>query len=144
MSFTRLIYHIVFRTKHSIPAITEKHETELYSYILGYMKNKGYHLYRIGGMPDHIHLLASIPPTISLAEFVRDLKASTSKMLKNNPKFPNFVGWNNGYAAFTYSPNEKDMICNYIKNQKKHHESRTLADEYKEYAQDLGIAIEKL
>lgn len=142
MSFTKLIYHIIFRTKHSIPAIVERHETELYAYILGYMKNKEYHLYRIGGMPDHIHLLVSIPPTISLSEFVRDLKASTSKMLKDNPKFPNFPGWNNGYAAFSYSPNEKDMICNYIKNQKEHHKSKTFVDEYKEYAQSLGIAIE--
>lgn len=143
MSFTQLIYHIVFRTKYSIQAITERYETELYAYILGYMRNKGYHLYRIGGMPDHVHLLVSIPPSVSLSEFVRDLKASTSKMLRDNPRFPNFQGWNNGYAAFTYSSNEKDMICNYIKNQKAHHKSRTFVDEYKEYAQSLGIAIDE-
>ena len=139
MSFTKLIYHIIFRTKCSVPAISEKYETELYAYILGYIRNKGYFLYRIGGMPDHIHMLVSMPPAISLSEFVRDIKACTSKMLRNNPKFPMFQGWNSGYAAFTYSPNEKDMIVHYIKNQKAHHKSRTFVDEYKEYAQSLGI-----
>lgn len=139
MSFTKLIYHIVFRTKNSIPAITEKYEKELYAYVLGYMRNKQYHLYRIGGMPDHIHILLSLPPTITLSEFVRDLKASTSKMLKGNSKFPLFIGWNSGYAAFTYSPNEKDMIVNYIKNQKVHHKSKTLVEEYSEYTKELGV-----
>lgn len=140
MSFTKLIYHIIFRTKHSVPAILEKHETELYAYILGYMRNKQYKLYRIGGMPDHVHMLVSIPPTIALSEFVRDIKACTSKMLKDNLKFPLFQGWNNGYAAFTYSLNEKEKIINYIKN---HHKSRSFVDEYREYSQELGFSIDK-
>ena len=95
-------------------------------------------------MPDHIHLLVSIPPNISVSEFVRDIKACTSKMLKDNPKFPNFYGWNTGYAAFTYSPNEKPKIENYIKNQKKHHNSKNFVDESVEYIQSLGLSIDEV
>ncbi len=39
MSYTRLLYHIVFRTKESQKTINEKHEKELYAYILGFIKN---------------------------------------------------------------------------------------------------------
>ena len=57
MSYTQTFYHIVLRTHCSIPAIVEDHERELYSYMLGFINNKGARLYRIGGMPDHVHLL---------------------------------------------------------------------------------------
>ena len=140
MSFSQLYYHIIFRTKSNVPAIFERHEKELYAYILGYMRNKGYHLLRIGGMSDHIHMFVSLPPQVAVSEFVRDLKASTSKMLKENPKFPVFDGWSVGYAAFSYSQNEKDMVINYIKNQKEHHKIKTLAEELR----DLGIAEDML
>ena len=141
MSFAKLIYHIVFRTKNSVPAIVEAHEAELYAYIAAYMKNKQYHLYCLGGMPDHLHILVSIPPNVSVSEFVRDVKACTSKMLKDNPNFPTFYGWNSGYGAFSYSPNEMPMIENYIKNQKRHHKSKNFVDESIEYMQSLGLSI---
>ena len=60
MSYTQTYYHIVLRTHCSVPAIVEEHERELYSYILGFTKNKGGHLYRIGGMPEHVY---STPPS---------------------------------------------------------------------------------
>ena len=71
MSYTRLLYHIVFRTKHSVPAIEIAHEGELYSYIWGFIKNKDSILYRIGGMPDHIHLLIELSVKLALADFMR-------------------------------------------------------------------------
>ena len=60
MSYTNLVYHIVFRTYRSIPAIDEEHERELYAYAHGYITRHRAKLYRIGGMPDHVHLLVSL------------------------------------------------------------------------------------
>ena len=60
MSYTRFLYHIVFRTKCSMNVISESHEKDLYAYIYGFIKNKGAVLYRISGMPNHIHLLVDI------------------------------------------------------------------------------------
>ena len=42
-----------------------------------------------------------------------------------------FYGWQDAYAAFTYSIREKDMIIEYIKKQKEHHKKETFYDEYK-------------
>ena len=130
MSYTKLYYHIVFRTKNSRAAINEKHEKDLYKYIWGIVKNKNCKLFRIGGMPDHIHLLMEMPPTIALADFIRDLKTSTNKyMCDHKEQFPLFDGWGKSYCALTYSESGKDNIINYIKGQKQHHEKMSLQHE---------------
>ena len=60
MSYTKLIYHIVFRTKYSVKAINKDNERDLYAYIYGIATNYDAYVYRIGGMPDHIHILITI------------------------------------------------------------------------------------
>lgn len=143
MSYTQTFYHIVLRTHCSIPAIVEEHERELYSYMLGFINNKGARLYRIGGMPDHIHLFVSLPATLAMSKFVQELKIATSKWLKENPHFPLFNGWTKEYAGFSYSLRDKDMIVVYIAKQKKHHHSVAFADEYRTFLVENGIEIKE-
>ena len=132
MSYTRLLYHIVFRPLHSTPAITVEHEELLYRYIWGLIKRKNCILYRIGGMPDHIHLLVDIRPTISVSDFMRDLKTASQKgMQDNSDKFPFFCGWGKSYCAISCSESAKERIINYIKGQKLHHRRISFVDEIK-------------
>ncbi len=141
MSYTKLLYHIIFRTKRSEQTINEMHEKELYAYIMGFIKNKKSHLYRIGGMPDHIHLLVDIHPSIALSDFMRELKVATSKWLKMNENFPYFTGWGESFAAFSYNEKEKDMISNYIKKQKEHHNKVTFEEELRTILKENNIEI---
>jgi len=60
---------------------------------MGTVNNLKGKLYRIGGMPDHIHILVSVPPTMALSEFMRRVKRSSSEWLITNTHFPNFAGW---------------------------------------------------
>lgn len=143
MSYTKLLYHIVFRTKNSKKSISEQHENELYAYILGMINNKKSKLYRIGGMPDHIHLLVDIHPTYAVSDFMRELKEYSSKWLLCNPNFPFFDGWAISFAAFSYNLREKDIIINYIKNQKKHHKKASFEEEYRKFLIENGIAIDE-
>lgn len=141
MSYTKLYYHIVFRTYRSGLTINIEHERELYAYMMDCINNMGAKLFRVGGMPDHIHLFVSLPATLTVAEFVQKLKASSSKWLKANPNFPMFDGWGREYAAFSYCERDKDMIVNYIKNQKKHHANVSFPDEYRNFLTDNGVVI---
>ena len=143
MSYTQTFYHIILRTHGSIPAITEEHERELYSYMLGVVNNVGGRLYRVGGMPDHVHLFVSLPATLAMSKFVQELKVSTSKWLKANPHFPLFEGWSKEYAGFSYSLRDKDMIVGYIAKQKEHHHSKAFAKEYREFLTENGIEIKE-
>ncbi|MDE5919516.1 MAG: IS200/IS605 family transposase, partial [Duncaniella sp.] len=93
MSHTSLTYHIVFSTYRRMKVIDILHERELYKYIYDFSKNRGIFIRRIGGMPDHIHILCDIPAKIAVAEYVKLLKAETSKFLRVNPHFPQWVKW---------------------------------------------------
>ena len=143
MSYTKLLYHIVFRPKNSIPAIPIEHEEILYRYIWGFIKNKSAILNRIGGMPDHIHLLVQIPPTLSLADFMRDLKTSTHRYIyEQKDKFPLFDGWGKSYCALSCSIRDKERIVEYIKNQKEHHQKVGFQDELLKLLKDNGVEVD--
>lgn len=143
MSYTQLLYHIVFRTKGNKKTINEQNEKELYAYIFGYIKNKKSILYRINGTENHIHLLIDLHPTLSLSGFMRDLKEASSKWLKQNSNFPMFEFWAEGYGAFTYSKKEKDTIINYIKNQKEHHKTVSFKEEFRAFLEENGVEIDE-
>ena len=138
MSYVQLLYHIVIRTKCSEAVLPNERADELYRYIWGIIKNHNGVLYRINGMPDHVHILVSLPPTIALSDFMREMKAETSKMLKKTAGFENFRAWGEGYAALTYSLRDKDLIVNYIKKQREHHSINSFKEEYINFIKEMG------
>ena len=140
MAYTYLLYHIVIRPKASRPVIPEEHEKELYSYIWGICKEKSCTLHRINGMPDHVHMLVEIHPTISVSDFVRDVKVSAHSWIQQHrEKFPNFESWSKGYCALTCSEQDKEMVKKYIMGQKEHHKTICFCDEYKTLLREFGI-----
>lgn len=143
MSYTTSYYHIVFRTRRSERTITEDHERELYAYIYGIAKNLRCQTYRIGGMPDHVHMFVSLPSTLPLAEFVQRVKTDSSKWMKANPNFPYFNGWGREYAGFSYSLRDKDMIVGYIMRQKEHHQRVSFAEEYRAFLEENGMTVDE-
>lgn len=143
MSYTTSYYHIVFRTRRSERTILEDHERELYAYIYGIAKNLQCQTYRIGGMPDHVHMFVSLPPTLPLAEFVQRVKTDSSKWMKANPNFPYFNGWGREYAGFSYSLRDKDMIVGYIMRQKEHHRQVSFAEEYRSFLEENGMTVDE-
>ncbi|MCR4965268.1 MAG: IS200/IS605 family transposase [Bacteroidales bacterium] len=143
MSYTTCYYHIVFRTYRSEKTIPEEHERELYAYLYGIAKNLKCKTYRIGGMPDHIHIFASLPSTLPLSSFVQKIKTQSSKWLKTNHHFPDFHGWGHEYAGFSYSARERDMIVGYITRQREHHRQLTFSEEYRLFLEENGILIDE-
>ncbi|MGM9845143.1 MAG: IS200/IS605 family transposase [Muribaculaceae bacterium] len=140
MSFTKLNYHIVFSTKMREQTIIEAYERDFYAYALGVVNAQGGHLYRIGGMPDHVHILVALKPEQSVSNFVQQLKQSTSRWLRENPNFRHWKGWENGYCAFTCSPVDISNIVDYIKGQKQHHRRVAFIDEYRSWLIVNGVS----
>jgi len=142
-SYRQILYHLIFRTKNGTKALVQEHSRELYAYLMGIIKNKNCFLYRINGMEDHIHILCDLHPTIALADYVRDIKTSSSIWLKQSGKSPDFIGWADGYAALTYAWKDKEMIVNYIKNQQEHHKFESFNDELRRLLKEHGIEIDE-
>ena len=134
---------MIFKTKNSRKTLLQEYSGDLYAYSMGIIKNKGCYLYRINGMEDHVHIFCDLHPTIALADFMRDIKTSSSIWLKQTGKFPKFEGWAEGYAAFTYAWKDKEIIIDYIKNQQVHHKKESFEDELRRLLKEHGIEVDE-
>jgi REP element-mobilizing transposase RayT len=142
-TFTQILYQIVFSTKNAENTMVLAETEEMYKYIWGLLKNKKCTLYRLNGTENHLHIVTHVHPTISISSLVKDIKVSSSVWLKEKGIFPQFVAWQEGYGAFTYHINQKNVLVNYVKNQREHHQKKTFKDEFKELLVEHGIEYDE-
>jgi len=142
-TYTQIIYQVVFSTKNRERTLSANSRPELYKYISGILSNKKCHLYRIGGVEDHIHIVLHVHPSIALSNLVKDIKLATTEYIKKERIFLNFGGWQNGYGAFTYSTKEKDRLIEYVKNQELHHRSVSFKEEYLDLLNEHQIEFDE-
>ncbi len=127
-TLTNLLYHSVFSTKIRREMITPELADELFPYIGGIIRNEKGRLITIGGMPDHVHLLARFPPSISVSDMLRKIKSNSSKFA-NTKQLGTHFQWQRGYAAFSVSESAVEQVSNYIANQAGHHKKMSFKDE---------------
>lgn len=116
---------------------------KLFQYIWGILKNKNCHLYQIGGVDDHLHIVTHLHPSIALADLIKNIKLASTAHIKSNGLFPLFDGWQDGYGAFTYSIAAKENLINYVRNQEEHHRKKTFREEYKELLLEHDIEFDE-
>ncbi len=129
-TYTNLITHNVFSTKERRPLIDEDFRVELHKYLGGLVKELKGKPIKIGGMPDHVHVLASLPPTVSTSDAMRFIKANSSKWVSE--KFNKPFEWQKGYGAFSVSRSGMERVAEYIENQVEHHKKRNFRAEFLE------------
>lgn len=142
-TYTQIYYHIVFSTRSREPVLAAQRRDELFRFMWGILKNKQSHLYRINGVQDHLHILTSLHPTMSLAGLVKSLKLASSAWIKEKQAFPNFSYWQDGYGAFTHSHAEKARIVDYIKTQAEHHKKVSFHDELRKLLAEAGVEFDE-
>ena len=119
--------HIVFSTRERVAMIKGDRGKRLHGYLIGVAKNVGITMIAIGGMPDHIHLLVSLPGDVSVAKAVNLFKSNSSKWM--NEHKPGFA-WQKGYGAFSVSASNLDSVKEYVLNQAEHHKKRDFQQEF--------------
>lgn len=140
MSYVTSYYHFVFCTYKRRMTIPEAYERDLYAYIFGIIKNKNCQLIRIGGTPNHIHLLVNLNAEMAPSRFAQIVKQSSSRWMHQNEKFRHFECWGKEYFAFSKSQEDVATIKNYIANQKQHHcMGRSFDDELKQLMEESGF-----
>lgn len=141
MSYRQEIYHAVISTHSRRMTITNDNRTELYKYIWSYLKSRKCYLYRIGGIPNHIHILFDKNPKITVPDLMRDLKMSASKWMKQNRAlFPNFDAWGHEYFCISRSYEQVEQLKTYIMNQQEHHRRESFDDELNRMLRDIGLS----
>ena len=142
-TYTQILYQIVFGTKYREKVLLKDGRDELFKYITGLIKNKNCHLYIINGVENHIHIVTHLHPTVSLSSLVKDIKLASSIYIKENNLFKDFINWQEGYGAFTYSMKEKDRLIEYVKNQVEHHRKKSFREEYVKLLDEHGIEFDE-
>jgi putative transposase len=96
----------------------------------------------IGGVEDHVHILTSCSPRVALADFVRDIKANSSKWLHED-QGQNGFAWQTGYGAFTVGNSQVGAVREYIHAQREHHRQRSFEDEFRAMLVRNGIEFDE-
>ncbi len=125
-----LLVHFTWSTAGREPWINPDWHDPLYRFIGGIMNNKKAKLLGAGGMHDHIHLYASLPSTLSIADFVNAVKSNSSRWVHQTYRNALAFAWQEGYGAFSVSKSEERKVIEYIRNQESHHRKRTFKEEF--------------
>ena len=135
--------HLIFRIKSSCRPFDVLDLPRIFAYIGGIIRNIGAIAYEIGGMPDHIHILASLPKDRSLADFVRTIKTNSSRWIKTLGGSNSRFSWQSGYGAFSVSVSLKERTREYIKNQHVHHKGCSFKEEYIKILEMHGLKYDE-
>ena len=140
-SFTSINVHIIFHIKSGGVPMEENHLPRIFDYIGGTIRSMSGISFIVGGRSDHIHILCSAPVSISLSDFVRGIKANTSRWIKRiDGRYSDF-SWQAGYGAFSVSESNKDIVIKYIKNQKEHHNNQSAFEKFRLFIQKHGFDV---
>jgi len=129
-SFVSCLIHCVWSTKNREPWLIPDLRERLWPYLGGIAKQNQMKTLAIGGAADHVHILLSLPATLSVAKAVQLLKGNSSKWIRETfPKMSSFA-WQEGYGAFSVGISGVDATMTYINNQTEHHPKRTFREEF--------------
>ena len=142
-TYTQIYIQIVFAVKGRQNLIAKENREELHKFITGIVTNRGQKLFAVFAMPDHVHILVSIGPTILISDLVRDIKAGSSKFINDSNWINGKFNWQEGYGAFSYSKSSVDSVVKYILNQEEHHKKKKFKEEYLDLLEKFEIEYDQ-
>jgi len=125
MPYWRLFYHFVWGTKNKEPLIEPEWEKSLHNVIAAKSTGLEAFVHAVGGIEDHIHLVVSVPPKISLSTFVGQVKGNSSHFVNHELDVKTHFLWQTEYGVVSFGGRMLDTVVRYAKNQRKHHTDRT-------------------
>jgi putative transposase len=125
-TYTEIYFHFVWATKGREAMITPAVQTVLYPYILGVCRDRGIHVYALGGMYDHVHLACNLTTTLTVADLVKQIKGGAAHLVNHLPDEMASLRWQPGYGALTFTVRDLKRIISYVDHQAQHHCDNTL------------------
>lgn len=142
-TFISNLVHFTWGTAKREPLLHKSWRDNLHAYIGGVLENKKAKLLAVGSVADHIHVLASLPATMSLAEAASAMKANSSRWIHQNAPQSKGFDWQTGYGAFSVSKSAEPRVKAYIKDQEEHHRIRSFTEEFTALLDKHGIPYEE-
>jgi putative transposase len=113
-SLSKVIVHVIFSTKDREPWIGSDLRPRIHAYLATVCRNLGAELVRVGGVADHVHIVTTLPRTLSQAQLIEEIKKVSSKWIKTlDARYRGFF-WQRGYGAFSVSPSQLEEVLQYV------------------------------
>ena len=130
-TYTQLFIHVVFAVKGRENLLQKKHREVLQKYMTATIQNDGHKMLAIFCMPDHVHFLVGLNPSVSISDMIQDVKRASTNFINEKKLIHGHFNWQKGFGAFSYSKSQVPNVCEYIyENQEGHHRKRTFKEEY--------------
>lgn len=140
-TYSNIVYHLIFATKGRAPSLEDLWRERLFGYIGGTVRGLGGVPLAIGGVSDHVHLLVALRPSHCLADFVREVKKSSSIWVHREMSRPGFA-WQEGYGAFTVGAADVLTAKAYIASQGEHHRQVDSREELLRLCREAGVEVD--
>ena len=103
--------------------ISDTNREAIFGSIVAKTKKLGGVVLAINGMPDHVHVVATIPPGIALAKYVNEVKGASSHLANHleTSQSDHSFKWQDTYGVTSVSESHVPTVVRYVKNQQKHH-----------------------
>jgi REP element-mobilizing transposase RayT len=131
-SLSKVFVHIIFSTKDREPWLDSAVRPRMHACLATVCRDLGAEFVHVGGVADHVHIVTTLPRTISQAQLIEQIKKASSKWIKGIEACYRGFFWQRGYGVFSVSPSQLEILLRYIKRQQEHHRSRTFQEEYRE------------
>lgn len=138
-TYSQISIHAVFAVKGRKNVIDKSWRDDLHRYISQIIANQKGKPLAVGGWLDHVHVFFGLPVNRSLSDFMRAIKASSSKWVNEQKFIPGKFRWQSGYGAFSYSKSQRSTVIQYIMNQEKHHKTASFQEEYLKIMKDFDL-----
>ena len=131
-SLAAVYIHLVFATKNRFPFLTDGPlRAEMHRYLAGTSNGLDCPALAVGGVADHVHLLARLGRGCRLADWVKELKRASTVWLHGRALELNDFSWQAGYGAFSVSASQLDKARQYVAGQEVHHRQTTFQEEFR-------------
>ncbi|MCS6847608.1 MAG: IS200/IS605 family transposase [Anaerolineae bacterium] len=134
--YTQLFVHLVWATWDRLPLIRPEDESRLYSAIFAKCEELHCKAIAVNGVSDHVHALIRIPATVTIADWVRHIKGSTSHLMNHEIAPQRQFKWQGAYGAFSVSKAAIDKVADYVRSQKQRHADGRLIGELEQCEAD--------
>jgi len=142
-SLSEVIIHMVFSTKDRQKWLDTAIAARMHAYLATICRDCQCEAYRVGGMPDHVHLAVRLGRTITQADLIEKIKTTSSAWIKKQEAAYRSFFWQRGYGAFSLGFSQLDALIHYIDTQEAHHKTKTFQEEYRELLHKYHIGFDE-
>lgn len=142
-SLSRILLHLVFSTKNREPWLDARLRPRVFAYLAVVGREMGCEVYRVGGMADHVHMAIQGGRTMTVADFVKRVKSTSSQWIKAEGENHAGFAWQAGYGVFSLGASQLAVLTEYIDRQEEHHRVKGFQEEYREFLRKYEVAYDE-